>query len=47
MSVGRKVGHINIVGKSRSEARAKLAMIDQSGMDSLVKVGVDLDAHYI
>ncbi|GAX78141.1 hypothetical protein CEUSTIGMA_g5583.t1 [Chlamydomonas eustigma] len=37
MKKGRKVGHINILGKSREEARAKLELLDPSGLGSLRK----------
>jgi len=36
MAVGRKVGHINVVGATRAEARAKLGALDAGGLQSLV-----------
>lgn len=41
---GRKVGHININGNSREEARARLAAIDPSGAASLRKSAVAMAA---
>lgn len=35
MSKGRKIGHINIVGATREEARQRLAAIEAAGEQSL------------
>ena len=44
MKKGRKVGHINILGSTREEARAKLGRLDPLGLASLRKTDVAASA---